>query len=43
VLDRVIEIAKAENARTFEALDEAEREQLHELLLRVAEASAAAP
>lgn len=39
VLDRVHEIADAENARTFGMLDEAEREQLHDLLLRVAEAS----
>ena len=38
VLTRVREIADAENARTFDVLDEAEREQLHDLLLRVAEA-----
>jgi DNA-binding MarR family transcriptional regulator len=38
VLARVREIADAENARTFEVLDDAEREQLHDLLLRVAEA-----
>jgi DNA-binding MarR family transcriptional regulator len=42
VLDRVLEIADAENARTFGLLDDAEREQLHDLLLRVAEAGAAA-
>jgi DNA-binding MarR family transcriptional regulator len=42
VLDRVLEIADAENARMFGLLDEAEREQLHDLLLRVAEASAGA-
>jgi MarR family transcriptional regulator, lower aerobic nicotinate degradation pathway regulator len=42
VLDRVLEFADAENERTFGLLDEAEREQLHDLLLRVAEASAAA-
>jgi DNA-binding MarR family transcriptional regulator len=41
VLDRVLEIADAENARTFGLLDDAEREQLHDLLLRVAEASVA--
>jgi MarR family transcriptional regulator, lower aerobic nicotinate degradation pathway regulator len=39
-LARVLEIAEAENARTFEPLDDAEREVLHDLLLRVAEASA---
>jgi MarR family transcriptional regulator, lower aerobic nicotinate degradation pathway regulator len=39
VLERVMEIADAENARTFEVLDDAERAQLHDLLLRVAEAS----
>jgi MarR family transcriptional regulator, lower aerobic nicotinate degradation pathway regulator len=38
VLSRVREIADAENARTFDVLDDAEREQLHDLLLRVAEA-----
>jgi MarR family transcriptional regulator, lower aerobic nicotinate degradation pathway regulator len=38
VLARVREIADAENARTFDVLDDAEREQLHDLLLRVAEA-----
>ncbi|HTE60245.1 MAG TPA: MarR family winged helix-turn-helix transcriptional regulator [Solirubrobacteraceae bacterium] len=42
VLDRVLEIADVENARMFGLLDDAEREQLHHLLLRVAEASAAA-
>jgi MarR family transcriptional regulator, lower aerobic nicotinate degradation pathway regulator len=40
-LARVLEIAEAENARTFEPLDAAEREVLHDLLLRGAEASAA--
>ena len=40
VLTRVREIADAENARTFDVLDDAEREQLHDLLLRVAEAGA---
>jgi DNA-binding MarR family transcriptional regulator len=39
VLARVEEIADAENARTFDVLDDAEREQLHALLLRVAEAA----
>jgi DNA-binding MarR family transcriptional regulator len=42
VLDHVLEFADTENARTFGVLDEAEREQLHALLLRVAEASVAA-
>ena len=42
VLDRILEFADEENARTFGMLDEAEREQLHDLLLRVAEASAPA-
>ena len=40
MLERVLEIADAENDRTFEMLDDAEREQLHHLLQRVAEASA---
>jgi DNA-binding MarR family transcriptional regulator len=40
VVERVLEIADSENARTFGVLDDAEREQLHDLLLRVAEASA---
>jgi hypothetical protein len=40
VLARVTEIADAENDRTFGVLDDAEREQLHDLLLRVAEAGA---
>ena len=39
VLERVLEIADAENDRTFEMLDDAEREQLHHQLQRVAEAS----
>jgi DNA-binding MarR family transcriptional regulator len=42
VLERVLEIADEENARTFEMLDDAERTQLHDMLLRIAEASAAA-
>ena len=41
VLERVLEIAEEENARTFEMLDDAERQQLHDMLLRIAEASAA--
>jgi MarR family transcriptional regulator, lower aerobic nicotinate degradation pathway regulator len=41
VLERVLEIAEEQNARTFEMLDDAEREQLHDMLLRIAEASAA--
>ena len=36
-LARVLEIAEAENARTFGVLEAHEREQLHDLLLRVAE------
>ncbi len=40
VLADVTAIADAENARTFAVLDDAEREQLQELLLRVAEATA---
>lgn len=40
VLAQALEVAEAENARTFGALDESERELLHELLLRVADASA---
>jgi DNA-binding MarR family transcriptional regulator len=39
-LARVLEIAEEENARTFGVLDASEREQLHDLLLRVAEARA---
>jgi DNA-binding MarR family transcriptional regulator len=39
VVARVLDIADAENARTFGVLDDAERELLHDLLLRVAEAS----
>jgi MarR family transcriptional regulator, lower aerobic nicotinate degradation pathway regulator len=38
VLARVTEIADAENARTFDVLDDAERQLLHDLLLRIAEA-----
>jgi DNA-binding MarR family transcriptional regulator len=41
VLARAIEFAEVENARTFGVLDEDEREQMHALLRRVAEASAA--
>jgi DNA-binding MarR family transcriptional regulator len=40
VLERVLEIADEENARTFDVLDDAERAQLHDMLLRIAEASA---
>jgi hypothetical protein len=39
-LARAIEFGEIENARTFGVLDEDEREQLHALLQRVAEASA---
>jgi DNA-binding MarR family transcriptional regulator len=39
VLERVWQIADEENARTFDVLDDAEREQLHALLLRIAEAT----
>ena len=39
VVARVLDIADAENARTFGVLDDSERELLHDLLLRVAEAS----
>ena len=39
-LARVLEIAEEENTRTFGVLDASEREQLHDLLLRVAEARA---
>jgi MarR family transcriptional regulator, lower aerobic nicotinate degradation pathway regulator len=38
VLARIVEIADAEQARVLGVLDESEREVLHELLLRVAEA-----
>jgi len=38
VLASVIEIAEAENARTFGVLEPSEREVLHDLLRRVAEA-----
>jgi DNA-binding MarR family transcriptional regulator len=37
---RVIEVADAQNERTFSVLDDDERDQLHGLLLRVAEATA---
>jgi MarR family transcriptional regulator, lower aerobic nicotinate degradation pathway regulator len=40
VLARAIEQAELENARTFGALDEDEREQMHALLRRLAEAAA---
>jgi MarR family transcriptional regulator, lower aerobic nicotinate degradation pathway regulator len=36
----VLEVAAAQNERTFGVLDDDEREQLHGLLLRVAEATA---
>jgi DNA-binding MarR family transcriptional regulator len=39
VLERVLEVAESENERTFEALDDDERGQLHDLLLRIASAS----
>jgi DNA-binding MarR family transcriptional regulator len=39
VLRRVLEIGAVENERTLGVLDEAEREMLHDLLLRVAEAA----
>jgi MarR family transcriptional regulator, lower aerobic nicotinate degradation pathway regulator len=42
VLARIVEIAEEENARTFGVLDESEREVLHDLLLRVAEADGSA-
>jgi DNA-binding MarR family transcriptional regulator len=38
VLRRVLEIAEDENERTFGVLDDDERQTLHDLLLRVAEA-----
>jgi DNA-binding MarR family transcriptional regulator len=41
VLARIIEFAEVENARTFGVLDDDEREHMHALLRRVAEASAA--
>jgi DNA-binding MarR family transcriptional regulator len=37
---RILELAEVENDRTFGILDESERAQLHELLLRLAEAEA---
>jgi MarR family transcriptional regulator, lower aerobic nicotinate degradation pathway regulator len=40
VAERVRRAAADEHARTFWVLDEAERDQLHDLLLRVAEANA---
>jgi DNA-binding MarR family transcriptional regulator len=40
VLERMMQIAEGENARTFGVLDDDERALLHDLLLRVAEASA---
>lgn len=40
VLSRVIDFADVENGRTFGVLDDDEREQMHALLHRVAEASA---
>jgi DNA-binding MarR family transcriptional regulator len=41
VLARTVEFGERENARTFGVLDDEERAQLHALLRRVAEASAA--
>lgn len=43
VLASVIEIAEAQNARTFGVLDAAERDTLHDLLQRVAEADGRRP
>ena len=40
VLRRVLEIGEVENERTFGVLDDEQREQLHDLLLQVAEATA---
>src|SRR3954452_17803446 len=40
VLARIVDIAEAENAATFGVLDDGEREALHDLVLRVAEADA---
>ena len=42
VVRHVLDVADAQNERTFGMLDDDEREQLHSLLLRVAEATAAA-
>ena len=39
-VQRIVELADAENERTFGVLDDGEREQLHGLLLHVAEATA---
>lgn len=36
-LERALQVAEDENARTFRALDEQERAELHDLLLRIAE------
>jgi DNA-binding MarR family transcriptional regulator len=36
---RVMQMAEAENARTFGVLDDDEREEMHRLLLKVAEAA----
>ena len=41
VLDRVIRLADIENEISLRVLDDDERQQLHDLLLRVAEAAAA--
>ena len=41
VLDRVIRLADIENEISLSVLDDDERQQLHDLLLRVAEATAA--
>jgi MarR family transcriptional regulator, lower aerobic nicotinate degradation pathway regulator len=39
-VERILELADEENERTFGVLDDDEREQLHGLLLKVAEATA---
>ena len=40
VVGHIVDVADAQNERTFGVLDDDEREQLHALLLRVAEATA---
>ena len=40
VVGHIVDVADAQNERTFGVLDDDEREQLHGLLLRVAEATA---
>ena len=42
VVAHIVDVADAQNERTFGVLDDDEREQLHTLLLRVAEATAGA-